>query len=498
MTTRLAVLGLHHEANTFSSVLATLGAYRSGGWHRGPSMVDRYRDSKSTVAGYLQPGPGEVEVETLALPVGMVTPCGPISAEAYRVLGAELIEALRTAGRIDAVLLVLHGAAIAEGNLHVDADLAELVRAEVGPSVPIGTVVDMHANLDRRLVDAVDVLLAYQTNPHVDAREVGAECRRRTLEVLSTGNRPAIVLEQLPLVVTIVKQDTSSEPLASLLAAARGAEMEPGIEDVSILEGFPYADAPQMGMSVLVTHQDSAEIARATARRIALAVWDARSELQGGAVPLAEAVGILAAHEGPAPLLVLDVGDNIGGGGPGDSTILLAELLRRRVTGAGTTLLDADAVSSVARVPVGGRVAIAAGGRSPEQDGAPVLLAGVVVGRHEGRYEEAVIAHGGFRTFDGGAMVAIRTDEGPIVILTSRAVQPVSPEQYRVVGVDPAALRTVVAKGVNGPRVGFASICDGLVVVDTPGVTRNSIVEFAYRHRRTPMYPYEQDTRYPG
>src|SRR5699024_227751 len=151
------------------------------------------------------------------------------------------IAALAAAGEVDAVLLVLHGAAVAEGDLHVDASIAERVRDQVGPDVPIGTVLDMHANVEQRLIDAVDVTLAYQTNPHVDAREVGAECRRLILDLVRTGKRPTTMLEQVPVVVAIVNQGTSEEPVAGLLRLAREIESEPGMIDVSLLEGFPYA-----------------------------------------------------------------------------------------------------------------------------------------------------------------------------------------------------------------------------------------------------------------
>jgi microcystin degradation protein MlrC len=148
-------------------------------------------------------------------------------------------------------------------------------------------------------------------------------------------------------------------------------------------------------------------------------------------------------------------------------------------------------------VAIGDRVRVAVGGRTVEQDGRPVPLDAVLVGRSDGRYEEPTMAHGGLRHFDAGAMVALRTDDDITVVLTSKLVQPITPYQLRAVGLDPASFRAIVAKGVNGPRAGYAQVCEGLVVVDTPGVTRLSVRGFRYQHRRRPMYPYELDTAYP-
>ncbi|MEE6287871.1 M81 family metallopeptidase [Georgenia sp. MJ173] len=496
MTVRLAVLGLGHETNTFSTVPADMAAYDDGGIHRGQDLVDEYLESQATYAGFLAPHDDQ-DVEVVPLLAAWVNPCGAVTAEAFGAILGEMVAMLRAAGPVDGVLLGLHGAAVAVGQLDADAEIAARVRAVVGPDVPVGVVVDMHANLDHRLLEAVDVLLPYQTNPHVDARERGIECRGRVLELVGRNTRPGLVLEQLPLVVTITRQDTRDEPMAGLLDHARGLEQLDGVLDVSVVEGFPYADVPQMGMSVVVAHRDGAAAAREVAVAMAELVWAARDALQGGGVSVADAISAVAEHRGDQPLLVLDVGDNVGGGGPGDSTVLLAEALRRGIDGLVIVLLDPAAVREVAGAALGDRVWVAVGGRSAEQDGEPVPLDAVITGRCDGRYEEPTMAHGGLRYFDAGEMVALRSSAVDIaVVLTSKLVQPITPHQLRAVGLAPESFRAIVAKGVNGPRAGYADVCSGLVVADTPGVTRLSVDGFSYVNRRRPMYPYESETTY--
>lgn len=494
---RLAVLGFGHETNTFSTVLAELEAYEGGGIRRGHEVVDHYATSQSTFAGFLSPLKAqEGQVELVPLIAAWINPCGSITEVAFTTILDEMSRRLGEAGPVDGVLLALHGAAVAEGCLDADAEIASRVRAVVGAEVPIAVVVDMHANLDHRLVETIQVLLPYQTNPHVDARARGIECRGRLLDIIRTGQRPALALEQIPLVVTITRQCTEEEPMDRLLAAARRMESEDGVLDVSVVEGFPYADVPQMGMSVVATHRDGAEAARRTARAMAAEVWAAREALQGDGVAVADAVHQIAEHDGDRPLLVLDVGDNVGAGGPGDSTVLLAETVRQGVGGLVLTLLDPQSVAELANVAVGQRVEVSVGGRTIEQEGAPVPLSAVLVGRSDGRYEEPKMAHGGLRFFDAGAMVALQTDDGITVILTSKLVQPITPSQLRAVALAPSSFRAIVVKGVNGPRAGYADVCGEVMVVDTPGVTRLSVEGFTYAHRRRPMYPYELETTY--
>jgi microcystin degradation protein MlrC len=250
-------------------------------------------------------------------------------------------------------------------------------------------------------------------------------------------------------------------------------------------------------MSVVTCHADSPALARAAAIDLARACWERRHELQGGGTSVAAAVARVAVHTGARPVLLLDVGDNVGGGGPGDSTVLLAEAVVQRVGGLAFVLVDTQSVSALANTAVGERVDVKVGGRSREQDGTPVRLVGAVVGHSDGRYEEPAMAHGGLRYFDAGPMVAVRTDDDITVVLSSKPVQQITPAQLATVGLEPRSFRGIVAKGVNGPRAGYADVCGTQLVVDTPGVTRLSVTEFGYERRRRPMFPYDADARYP-
>ena len=241
MTYRLAVLGFEHETNTFSGNLATLAVYERDGLFRGPELLERHLTSQATLAGFLATDE-TLDVELVPILSAWLNPCGPISAEAFEAITAEMAAGLAGMGPFDGVLLALHGAAVAVHVRGADAEIAARMRAVVGSDVPIAVVVDMHANVDPRLLEHIDVLRAYQTNPHVDARERGVEARAALVDILARGHRPTLALAQLPLVVTITRQDTSEEPMAPLLAAARALEERPGVLDVSILEGFPYAD----------------------------------------------------------------------------------------------------------------------------------------------------------------------------------------------------------------------------------------------------------------
>jgi microcystin degradation protein MlrC len=495
----MAVLGLSLEANTFSTVASTIERMRSeGGVHRGAEIAEHYLGSTATLAGFLDPDlPDGVDlVPLVSYRAGAL---GEFTADTFDRATADMAAALRDQGPFDAGLLALHGAAVAENAEHADAEAAERMRAVVGPDVPIGVVLDMHANVDRRLVDAVDVLRIFQTNPHVDARDRALECRSVILSLLDGTPRPATAFEQLPLVVNIVKQDTGDEPMAGILARCRELESRPGMLDVSIAEGFPYADVEQMGMAVLASHRDDPAAARAAANEIAGLLWDARAELQGDAVTIDEALQRVSRHDGERPILLLDVGDNVGGGSCGDSTSILNAAVAAGTGGIAMTVWDPAAVAELASATVGDRVSVTVGGRSAEQEGKPQPLDATLTARSDGMFEDPGPTHGGFRRYNAGPTVALRTDSGLAVVVTSHPMGNTSAELLRMVGVEPADFAAVVGKGVNSPKAGYGAVCGEQLMVDTPGVTRLSVDQFDYARRRRPMYPFEPDTDYrPG
>ena len=142
-------------------------------------------------------------------------------------------------------------------------------------------------------------------------------------------------------------------------------------------------------------------------------------------------------------------------------------------------------------------MAAAVGGKTDTLHGAPFAISATVTALSDGRYEETGPTHGGFRFFNDGPSCALRTDDGFTLVLTSRAAGSASLQQFRSLGIEPTAIKTIVAKGVHSPRPAMEPIAKELIWVATPGVTTADLSTFTYRKRRTPLYPFEPDTVWP-
>ncbi|TKG66624.1 M81 family metallopeptidase [Prauserella endophytica] len=493
---RFATLGLFHEANTFSPTPADRRLFTAGGILRGQEIVAEYDGSSATIGGYLAET-GRLGIELVPLVFAFVNPVGAITDDAFESIVGEMLDRLAEQGPWDGVLLNIHGAAVAERHPDADGEIASRVRGVVGPDVPVGAVLDLHANISPRLVDALTVTLVYQTNPHVDAREQAIACTRLVAGCARGEIRPRQSLVQLPLVVNIARQDTNEQPMSGLVAKAAQLGRRPGMLSVSVVEGFPYADVGHMGMTCLAVHDGDQSRADAAARELAAEVWERRSALQARELDVDQALD-LAECEPEGPVVLLDVGDNIGGGAPGDSTVVLEAAVKRGLGSLLQTLWDPESVRCCEVAGTGAEVRLRVGACSAHSAGNPVPVVGRVRALADGRFEAKDSVHAGLRFFDMGPTAVVDTEAGHTLVLTSKPVMNSSLYQHYSVGVDPGDYHVVVAKGVNSPRAAYGPIASRMVVADTEGVTAMNLDKLAYRHRRRPMYPFELPDFDPG
>lgn len=488
---RLAVLGYSHETNTFAAHPTPYDAFSV---ERGQELVQKFGDAHSTVTGFLQAGE-RFGFDAVPLYFAHTNPSGTITRDAFERISGEMLRLLEQHGPWDGVLLALHGAAVAEGFPDADGEMAARVRGLVGPRVPIGQALDLHGNLSQKMVDAVDATVFYRTNPHLDPAPRALECADIIVRTIKGEVSPVQALETPPLVINIVKQFTGEEPMLGLMQDANEVIARPGILSASVVEGYPYADVAEMGMSFLAVADGDRAVARDAAQWLARHAWRLRHEFVGEVPSPREAIE-RAASAPRGPVVLMDVGDNIGGGSPGDSTILLAEAQRQGVRSYLQTLRDPEAVAACVRAGVGSELELLVGGKAEDSPGKPVRVTGHVRLLSDGKFEEPTPTHGGGRYFDGGTTAVLETRDGFTLVLTSRLIGNTSIQQMYALGIRPESKQIVVAKGVVSPRPAYQPIAAEIILVNTPGVTTADLSTFDYRHRRRPLFPFEPDATY--
>jgi microcystin degradation protein MlrC len=459
---RVGIAGLWHETNTYSVRPTGLPEFEAFELLAGPSIVERHAGAGTVIGGMLEGATFDV----VGLFTGGAWPAGRVTTEALAALLDRLERALTTAGPLDGVLLELHGAMVAEGVPDVEAETVRLVRRVVG-DVPVAAVLDLHGNPTPDLVEPSNAVIAYDTYPHVDMRERGAEAAGLMGEMLG-GRQLRTLIRKVPLLSTPLGQATDAPPMRDLHALARRLAARPGIARISLLPGFPYSDVARAGFSVLVTfergrQEDAAEVAA----EVVAQVEARRGEFEVRRPRPAEAVRqALAARRGP--VVLVDVADNVGGGSPGDGTVLLRELLVQGAAGVVVTLADGDAARTAAAVGPGARLELSVGGKTDDRHGAPVPIVGRVVRITDGHYRAGGTWMTG-REFELGTTAVVEVG-GVTLVLTERAVPPFHSEQLESVGIEPREAAIIVAKGAVAWRAAYGEIAEKVIEVDTPGI----------------------------
>jgi microcystin degradation protein MlrC len=492
---RLALLGFSHETNTFSRVPADYAQFERYGILRGQALVDQHKTADSMVAGYLAAGdlPG---VEVVPLYYARTGPIGTITADAYARITREMAEELKANGPFDGVLLAQHGAAVSADFPDADAECAARIRAIVGPDIPIGISHDMHGNISKRLIEVTNVCTVYRSNPHLDPKARAYECAELIVRTVRGEIRPVQSIETPPLVINILKQGTAEEPMKSMVANCLEVMKRPGILHASVAEGYPYADVLEMGMAFIVVADGDAEAARDAARWMAQQAWDRRAEMVGDAPSVEEALQ-MAVDSPEGPVVLYDVGDNVGGGSSADSTYFLAAAKKMGVRGMLMSLADPEAVGDCIELGVGSNVTLKVGGKTDDMHGAPVEVTGRIRLIFDGKWEDPNPTHGGYRFFDAGPSVALETTDGHTLVLTSLRRGNTSREQMYQMGIRPETYKVIIAKGVHSPRPAYEPLAKRQIWCNSPGVTTADLNFFTYHRRRKPLYPFELDATYP-
>lgn len=483
---RIAIAGILHESNTFNPLPTDRAAFAAQSLAFGRDLVGEWRDAHHEIGGFLEAAKVE-GFEPLPLLVAAAVPAGPVTDAVFDELTRDLTDRL-CRDRPDGLLLALHGAMVAASHPDADGEVLARLRAAVGPDLPIAVTLDLHGNISERLVALSTLAVAYRTCPHVDQRECGRRAAALLVRTLRGEVRPCQALAKPPLSINIMAHDTSTEPLHGFMAAARALEDKPGILAASLLPGFAYADVPQMGPSVIVVGDGDKALAEAEADRLGQGLWDAREQF-AARLPDAAAAVAQALRAERLPVVLVDTGDNVGGGSAADGTVLLAELLRQGATDSVVCLFAPEEVQRCRAAGLDANVRLRVGGKVDRLHGDPVDVAGRVRVLHDGDYVEPLARHGGRRVNHMGPTALVELPGHNLLVLTTQRHPPFSLGQLTCLGIDPARQRILVVKAAIAYKAAYGPVAGTVIPVDTPGLTAVNPARFTYRHVRRPLYP---------
>ncbi|MEX2235727.1 MAG: M81 family metallopeptidase [Cyclobacteriaceae bacterium] len=488
MRGKVALLGLYHESNTFLTTKTSLKDFEKGHLLYGDKIREEYSEAFHEIGGMLE----VLDVsafEAVPLVFAEATPGGVVTNDTLQYLFEKISFELREKGPFDGIMVALHGAAVSELYPDMDGWWLEKLRAIVGDAKPVIGTLDPHANVSQKMIDATNALVAYKTNPHVDQRATGLLAARLMVDTLEGKIRPRQYFYQPPATISIEQQYTSGSPCKELYALAEQATRESKILSVSVLLGFPYADVKEMGSGFIVVSDDDEDLAKSTAETLGDYLWDHRADFVGKKISVKEAVDAVEHHA--KPVLLLDMGDNVGGGSPGDSTFILEALERSGKWKSFICIYDPGSVTIAYKFSPGRKVSLTIGGKTDPHHGQPYTVEVTIKTITEGIFKEHQPRHGGQVNFNMGKIAIVETEKGTTIMLTTLRIAPFSLNQLLSFGIQPEEYDVIVAKGVHAPIAAYKPVCKSFVQVNTEGVTQADLTRFSFQNRRNPLYPFE-------
>ena len=484
---KIAIASYGQETSSFSPVATTLETFELYGLFAGAEIVERCREV-GAIGGFMQTVDARLDWTPVPIVHGWAGASGALTRETLDYFVEQIEPGLRAAGPLDAMYFALHGAAVADGIHDTEAHLLAVVREIIGEEVPLVISLDHHANLTQAMVGRVDALVAHRTQPH-DQFATGALAAELLLGILCEGTRPVMAWRKIPLIAHQEQFLTDRGPMREWFALAREMEGRAGVLSASTLPMQPWLDVPEGGWAALVVTDGDPELAEALADELADRAWALREAFckLDSISPEAAVRHAQAAERG---LVVLtDTGDSTFGGASGDSTTILAELVRQQVPMmALVPLVDPEAVAAAIAVGIGGTLTMEVGGKLDPNFGVPLSITARVAAIGGGRFEVVML---GFESFDMGRAVLLEIGAVRLVVSEKRGVCGNHPIVYEHFGIDVAEARMVVVKTASNWQF-FQPWISEVVRVDTPGATTSHLEDLPWRHLPRPIYPLDQ------
>ena len=493
---RIASGGIRHETNTFSVTPTTLADYVSASGcgpdiDGGEAVFNRYANTNTIHGGYID-GAKSSGFELIPVLEAYAIPSGVINQESFDTLLNRYLERLKNVLPVDGLLLDLHGAMVTEKHEDGEGAFIEATRALVGQDIPIIVTLDLHANITPKMADLANVIIGYDTYPHIDMYDRGYEAATLIAKMV-TGEVSAVQeYRQLPLITLPPMQCTLREPMITILKNLHDLEKQEKILTGTISMGFPFADVKDAGVSILVTADGDEALAKQKADELAEMLWSYKDELQPDLTTIEDVIDFVNKEEPSGLTIFADGSDNPGGGGPSDGTIALKAMISADFQGGVVgVMFDPETVNQAHEAGVGNTVNAMIGGKTDDRHGETIeinayvktLSDGVFVRR--GKMQRGLVENIG--------KMATLVVGGIEIVLASKRMQLNDAEMLRTAGVEPSHKRLLVVKSAVHFRSDFTDMSSHIFDADTPGIHRPDFDNYEYNVLRRPIYPLDQE-----
>jgi microcystin degradation protein MlrC len=485
---KIGLAQIWQETHTFSPIITGLKEFEQGGLYLGNEIIEKMR-GLGEIGGFLSAvDDHSLDIEIVPIIRAWAMSGGRITKETLHYFEAELLKGLRENLPLDGIYLSMHGAGAAENIDDFEGYLLAAVRELLGDTVPIVVSFDHHANITNLIVESVDALIGYQTQPH-DPFETGYRAGNLLFSIIHNEISPVIAWQKIPMLAPADRGATSEWPMGAWFDLARDFEKKSGVVSISNFPVQPWLDVPELGWSVVVITDDDLELAEQTAGDIANKAWEMRDEfwkvrrLSPGEA-IRRAVG---ASDGP--IIVCDASDSVLSGVPGDSTCLLEEMLNQEIDCiALLPIVDSEVVEKAIAAGLDSEITVFIGGKLDKLFSKPVKIKGRVGGINSEGFEYPIGQWGSAKM---GRTVILEVGTIRLLVSEFRGMGGTHPDVYRHFGIEPAGAKIIVVKTYFHYQ-DYSSMLKGVLMADCPGLSTWDLRQFVWKKAPRPIFPLDE------
>lgn len=481
---KIAVAGIYHETNTFAPGFTSIDAFQAEWVSGNQAFFDRYEGTRTTMGGVCSRAK---ELNIVLIPGLYIaaTPSGIVGKETAEALFEAVCNSLEE--DVDGLFLIMHGAMVADSFLDVEGELLQRIRDRFGYDIPLAMTIDLHANISSQMVKLVDIIVGYDTYPHIDMFERAEEALGLLADTIEGRVKPMRALSKSRMLVVPQSMLTHEGVMKELMDEAFAMEKLPNVMNVTVAGGFPYSDVPDAGMAFVVTTNNDVKLADQLAQRIAHLAWEKKTKFQVTFMSPNEAVR-KAIEQSAGPVILTEGSDNVGGGAPADATHLLA-LLKDTSVKTLIVIRDVEAALKAHEIGVGGEFDEKIGGKSDDLHGEPVPIKGKIRLLFDGVYNHVGPYMTGQRMEMG--RTAVIESEKLTVVLTENRTPPWDLGHISSVGLWPEDYHIIVVKSAIAWQAAFGPYAQSVIHVDTPGCCTANLKNLSYNQVKRPIDPLD-------
>lgn len=476
------------ETNTFSPLPTSLRAFQEQVFFRPgehPDDAPRMCTAPLFVARKRAKRDGFTLIEGSCF---AASPAGTVNRRDYEFMRDEVLEQIRAAMPLDAVVLGLHGAMVAHGYDDVEGDILERTREIVGDKCVIGVELDPHCHLTLRRLRNANLIVLYKEFPHTDVVDRAEELLTLVLRTVRGEIKPVMSVYDCRQIGSYPTQFPLMRAFVDKLYALEGKD---GILSVSVAHCFPYADVPELSGRILVIADGDKSKADALATRLGEEFVSMRGKTMPEFFTVEE--GVRVAMEAPeGPIVIAEPSDNAGGGAPSDNTTILRELIARGAQSAAVgPIWDPVAVALCFDAGEGARFPLRFGGKIGPASGIPI----------DAIVEVTKLATNCWQDFGPsrvplGDCAAVKVNGVEAVLITKRT-QAFGLDLFRNVGIEPTQRKILVCKSTNHFAAAFGPIAKRVIYVDSDAPLSRDYRKIPFTKVQRPIWPLDEHTE-PG